>query len=286
METLRTLIPRGRYGIDFRRSAETFGSIYVERDRQWLMTIYEGDVAAGHSEIEMAMAVPRLAEFPERRSATLRWLEAQKLALGAGDGRIRGQTEVEAFRIGMSFEQAQQAFLPALRENLNPLKVPAWPLAGTAGLVGPISAVVEVPTAPTAPQASTQFIAHSLPFACSVEQMLRNAKNACAASGREVIEVLKQKQFKFPDDESFRCHVVALLEAQEGRCKISGLPLQDPAGEGTDPQLFPSLDRIDSNGHYEPGNLQIVCRFINRWKSDERDSEFQRLVAMLRLPAE
>jgi hypothetical protein len=42
-----------------------------------------------------------------------------------------------------------------------------------------------------------------------------------------------------------------------------------------------SLDRIDSDGHYEEENLQIVCRFINRWKSDSDDAEFRRLVRLL-----
>lgn len=45
--------------------------------------------------------------------------------------------------------------------------------------------------------------------------------------------------------------------------------------------MLSSLDRIDSNGHYEEGNLQVVCRFINRWKSDSDDAEFRRLVRLL-----
>jgi hypothetical protein len=34
-----------------------------------------------------------------------------------------------------------------------------------------------------------------------------------------------------------------------------------------DLDLSPSLDRIDSDGHYAPDNLQIVARFVNRWKA-------------------
>lgn len=41
--------------------------------------------------------------------------------------------------------------------------------------------------------------------------------------------------------------------------------------------LMPSVDRIDSDGHYEDGNLQIVSRFINARKSDSDDEEFRRL---------
>jgi hypothetical protein len=45
---------------------------------------------------------------------------------------------------------------------------------------------------------------------------------------------------------------------------------------------MPSLDRKDSSRGYEPGNLQIVCRFVNFWKSATPDSEFSRLLALLR----
>lgn len=35
-------------------------------------------------------------------------------------------------------------------------------------------------------------------------------------------------------------------------------------GAAGDPELAASLDRIDSDGHYERGNLQVVCWFSNR----------------------
>jgi hypothetical protein len=53
-------------------------------------------------------------------------------------------------------------------------------------------------------------------------------------------------------------------------------------GEHDDIQLLCSLDRIDSAGHYEAGNLQVVCRFVNRWKGDEDDAEFRRLMGLVR----
>jgi hypothetical protein len=43
-----------------------------------------------------------------------------------------------------------------------------------------------------------------------------------------------------------------------------------------------SLDRIDSSGHYEAGNLQVVCRFINRWKGADQNVQFVRLMDTLR----
>jgi hypothetical protein len=48
--------------------------------------------------------------------------------------------------------------------------------------------------------------------------------------------------------------------------------------------LKPSLDRINSDGHYERGNLQVVCQFVNFWKGATENEEFQRLLALLRDP--
>jgi hypothetical protein len=47
-------------------------------------------------------------------------------------------------------------------------------------------------------------------------------------------------------------------------------------------QLRCSLDRIDSSRHYEPGNLQVVCKSINMWKCAMENEEFKRLLVLLR----
>ncbi|WP_299844379.1 hypothetical protein [uncultured Jannaschia sp.] len=46
--------------------------------------------------------------------------------------------------------------------------------------------------------------------------------------------------------------------------------------------MLPSADRIDSSGHYEEANLQLVCRFINFWKQATPDDEFRRLIGIVR----
>jgi hypothetical protein len=46
----------------------------------------------------------------------------------------------------------------------------------------------------------------------------------------------------------------------------------------TDKELKVSLDRIDSNNHYEPNNLQLLCNFVNRWKNDDDSENFKRLI--------
>ena len=70
-----------------------------------------------------------------------------------------------------------------------------------------------------------------------------------------------------------------LWESQDGKCAYSGLPMLLPDipedscrtvkfGEGCNPILCGSVDRIDSALPYQPGNLQFVCRGINHLKSD------------------
>ena len=67
---------------------------------------------------------------------------------------------------------------------------------------------------------------------------------------------------------------------QEDRCALTGLPLGYD-GECDDKEMLASLDRIDSAGHYTPDNVQLVCRFMNRWKGADADALVRRLVAAL-----
>jgi len=69
-----------------------------------------------------------------------------------------------------------------------------------------------------------------------------------------------------------------LLDQQNERCAVTGLLFQY---EG-DKNMRPSADRIDSSGHYEASNLQLVCRFINFWKQATPDDEFRRLIGIVR----
>lgn len=68
---------------------------------------------------------------------------------------------------------------------------------------------------------------------------------------------------------------------QEDRCALTGLPLGYDT-DCEDPEMLASLDRIDSGAHYTPDNLQIVCRFINRWKKADDDQLVRRLLARIR----
>ena len=105
-------------------------------------------------------------------------------------------------------------------------------------------------------------------------------KTVFNSNGQLVPTTVKNKELHMSDAELDKL-IRDLLKIQKDHCAITGLPLQF-RGTQTDDNMLPSLDRIDSNGHYKRGNLQIVCRFINFWKQASDDGEFRRLVAVLR----
>lgn len=96
--------------------------------------------------------------------------------------------------------------------------------------------------------------------------------------GQTVERTVKNKDLRL-SKEALIEHLYELLEETGDRCAITGLALQF---YGSDDQLRPSLDRVDSDGHYEIGNLQVVARFINFWKRNSADTEFRRLIAIVR----
>jgi hypothetical protein len=113
--------------------------------------------------------------------------------------------------------------------------------------------------------------------------VLQAEATAAQSNGQQMLRTIKNKEFRFASRDEAKRYVAALLESQEGLCAITGLSLQ--FDDGDDKALRCSLDRIDSNGHYEPGNLQIVCRFINSWKSAGDNEEFKRLISLVRTVA-
>lgn len=101
------------------------------------------------------------------------------------------------------------------------------------------------------------------------------------ANGQQVLRTLKNKECRFASQQDFERYIAALIDIQERLCALTGLPLQFD-GDHEDIEMLASLDRIDSDGHYELDNLQVVCRFANRWKSNGKDEEFKRLIEVVR----
>lgn len=113
----------------------------------------------------------------------------------------------------------------------------------------------------------------------AVWSMANQAEQTAKQSyGQTVERTVKNKDLRVTK-EPLIAHLNELLEETGDRCAITGLVLDF---EGSDDQLLPSLDRIDSDGHYEVGNLQVVARFINFWKRETTDIEFRRLIALVR----
>lgn len=69
-----------------------------------------------------------------------------------------------------------------------------------------------------------------------------------------------------------------LWAEQGGRCPVSGLYM-DHAASAKHP-LVPSLDRIDPAGGYVPGNVRLVCYFVNLMKRDFPADEVEHILAM------
>ena len=117
----------------------------------------------------------------------------------------------------------------------------------------------------------------------AISRMAQQAfATAAVANGQQVTKTMKEKKVVgFASPYELESYIKQIMDAQEDLCAITDLRLQAD-GEEDDEQMLPSLDRIDSNRHYERENLQVVCRFINRWKSDEDDKEFRRLIGLVR----
>ena len=93
--------------------------------------------------------------------------------------------------------------------------------------------------------------------------------------------VKKDKGFGFRDRYDLEKYIDEVLANQEGLCALTGLTMLFDGDDGY-PELRCSLDRIDSNGQYEKGNLQIVCKFANRWKGASDNGSFLGLIEMVR----
>ncbi len=115
----------------------------------------------------------------------------------------------------------------------------------------------------------------------TIFRMVETVFNTVAgANGQQVLRTLKDKRTSF-DKPALEKYVGSLIDDQDGLCAITGIALHFDE-EDSDLELRCSLDRIDSSSHYEPGNLQVVCRFVNRWKSDSLDADFRRLIGLVR----
>lgn len=112
----------------------------------------------------------------------------------------------------------------------------------------------------------------------AIARMMETVKQTVAnSSGQIVQKTMKDKKLLCTEDE-MRSHIAELMEQQQGFCKLSGLRMHLDRQDAVDVDLLVSLDRIDSNGHYAIGNVQLVCRFVNFWKSSQDNGRFLELL--------
>lgn len=109
--------------------------------------------------------------------------------------------------------------------------------------------------------------------------MRMNAISAVFASGTVSLSTAKEKGFGFSDENAMDAFLDKLLQDNDV-CALTGLTMM-MHGEG-DPDFWYSLDRIDSSLGYVPENLQLVCRFANKWKGAADNTKFRSLVEAIR----
>lgn len=115
----------------------------------------------------------------------------------------------------------------------------------------------------------------------SIIEMRQSTENTVRRANGQIAErSIKNKELRMTTEELEEL-ISYLLDLQENCCALTGIPLQF-VGNVANNNLRPSLDRIDSDKHYEHGNLQVVCQFVNFWKSDSDNEEFKRLLMLVR----
>ena len=112
--------------------------------------------------------------------------------------------------------------------------------------------------------------------------MAMNALAAVGQSGKKAIHIKKTKDFGFDSQGELKAYIDWLERRQGGVCQLTGLKYEYTIGK-KDRMMTVSLDRIDSNAGYIPGNLQLVCHFANMWKGARDNDRFIDLVGAIRV---
>lgn len=71
--------------------------------------------------------------------------------------------------------------------------------------------------------------------------------------------------------------LLRVLEKQNYKCALSGVPLTCQLEVGTKFPHNASVDRIIPGGTYTEENIQLVCRSLNHWRGDTELNDFIRM---------
>ena len=238
----------------------------LNKDDKWAISLFR-NVNNEANDVEIAIAPARIAR-DGLAGAALKWLEALRGELHHRDHTPHlGSYKGDVFRIGLKLPKAKVFLRRFMAEVLKGPADTPWAVPGSlAAFAGAVEPAAPPRTLPSLTEGRARAIA----------RMVAMAFDARDQSGSERISIAKDKQVHFASSAHLQAYLDALWTSE--RCVLSGLKLDMT---GADSELAPSLDRIDSNKHYEPENLQVVARFINRWKSDDEQGNFVRLLMLV-----
>lgn len=120
------------------------------------------------------------------------------------------------------------------------------------------------------------------------KKQLRNAKIRKESNSENFLRALlnsrKGQEKRYPSDPRKKVSIdldflVDLYKQQEGKCNLSGLSMVHHCSD----LKSISIDRIDSLRGYHPGNVQLVCKFLNLAKNHHSDSELRAVLNELRI---
>ncbi|MBT2336545.1 hypothetical protein J7E49_21860 [Variovorax paradoxus] len=229
----------------------------------WAISLFR-NVNNEANDVEIAMAPARIVDDVGQAGAAMVWLEAIRSQFQHVEHKPhRGRYKGPVFRIGLKQGEARAFLELVMSEVLKPPSKAPWNISG--------------PQAGQTAQAATPPSHSGEERANAIAHMVAMALGARDQSGQERSSIAKDKQVRFDSAAELQAHLATLWNSDH--CALSGLKMEMSRN---DPDLTPSLDRIDSSKHYEPGNLQVVARFINRWKSDDDESNFLRLLDLVR----
>ena len=105
----------------------------------------------------------------------------------------------------------------------------------------------------------------------------KNKATKMLQSNNRKIEVSKTWQ----DIEVLTSFLKKLYAKQNGKCAISGMPLELQVGVGKPNPNKCSVDRIDSNRGYNHRNVWLVCWWVNQMKMDTPLDAFKERIKIL-----
>lgn len=254
------------------------GAFRIFADSKQCAAVYFSRNAPEH-QVEFALDTRYLTQGQTEKAALNKWLDAKKEGLGGHDAISHKRGEpVDWYRIGFPTYSDAIKFVQQFKaERKNPVLKSRWTT------LDKLEEEIVSPPSSQANQPQTIPDRASTPWQRTAARMVKTAQQTtAAANGQTVLQTIKNKNNTFVTQDAFVQYVEGLLERQGGCCAITGLPLRADDEQAGDDDMLASLDRIDSSGHYEAGNLQVVCRFINRWKGADDNGRFVELVTVLR----